>query len=69
MNRWLGKVLGVFIGYSIGQFFGAIVGYFLGDVIDRRRNRIGGKAIGGLLGFMFAGPLGAIRQTNKVETS
>ena len=39
--NFIGKILGVFIGWKIGGFFGAIAGLILGSIADKKLYELG----------------------------
>ncbi|MBF0750808.1 MULTISPECIES: co-chaperone DjlA [unclassified Pasteurella] len=39
--NFIGKILGVFIGWKIGGFFGAIAGFILGSIADKKLYELG----------------------------
>lgn len=38
--NFIGKLLGLFIGYKAGGFFGAVIGMFLGHLADKNSTNL-----------------------------
>ena len=39
--RFIGKIIGVFLGWKVGGFFGAIAGLILGSIVDKKLYELG----------------------------
>ncbi len=60
-QKWTGKIVGALLGFLFTRgLLGVVFGLIIGHIFDVGKDRSMKKAWGGILGFMFAGPLGAI---------